>query len=399
MDSIQNNSTLEEKSEHKNFFSKRNIILIIITTVLSLGLMAVTVLFIIDMNWINFFKNIGSGLAVGHGVLWFVLLLLFMAFAIAYNYLYIWIRLRRLGIKIPALQYFTFSLSIAFLKGVTPSNFVYDPYTIFWLKTQGVSTSRATSIMFSNALLWQAVQLLIHIPSFIIVMMKADLVLQMNAGGVALIVFMSIGLFVDVIGCLLMVLLCFSKRSHFVLSSIFNWFKKKLHMKYHTKAEIEKKYKTKATIKREVIDFYRNWIDTSFIIVILVAYELADYYSIATALALINGKGDFILNAKSINYIYHSANMAFNANRLNIIPAFGVGLEASLLGLINVLGGIQTTTGASVDEFVKEGVFLWRSFDTFFPALFGLFAFGGLTIYHIKSYKKKHGSFLESKYE
>lgn len=399
MAETQNNKTIEEKSESKNFFNKRNIIIIIITSLLSIGLVAVTVLFIIDMDWSKFVHNIGAGVALKLGWLWLMLLILFMAFSVAYNYLYIWIRLRRMGVKVPAWQYFAFSLSISFLKGVTPANFIYDPYTIFWLKTQGVSTSRATSIMFSNALIWQALVLLIHIPSYIIVMMKVDLLIALGASGIAIVTLMALGILIDVLGCLVMALLCFSKRAHYVLSSIFNWFKKKLHMKYHTKAEIEEKYKTRATIRREVVEYYKNWLDTLIIIVILVAYELAVYYSLNSALALINANNKFAFN---VNDVFHSANMAFNANRINIIPGFGVGLEWSLLEMLKALGGIQeninvgATTG---NEFIKEGIFLWRSFYTYFPALLGLIGFAGLTAYHVQSFRHKHGSMVESKYE
>ncbi|XQP55423.1 MAG: hypothetical protein ACOQNV_01520 [Mycoplasmoidaceae bacterium] len=401
MAEMQNNKTIEEKSENKNFFNKRNIIIIILTTLLSIGLLVLTVLFIIDMNWLKFFRDIGSGLTLQLGALWLVLLILFMAFSIAYNYLYIWIRLRRLGVKIQAWQYFTFALSISFLKGVTPANFIYDPYTVFWLKTQGVSTSRATSIMFSNALLWQIMELLIHIPSFIILMMRVDLLLSIpKGGGVALIVLMSLGILIDIIGCLVMLLLCFSRRAHYVMSSIFNWFKKKLHMKYHTKAEIEEKYKNRATIKKEVIEYYKNWTDTLVIILILVVYEMSVYFALSSALALINADQKFSFDVMAV---YHSANMAFNANRLNIIPSFGVGLEASLLAMLRVLGGINDSNFALAatqsDEFISEGIFLWRTFYTYFPALFGLCGFAGLTVYHVRSYRQKKGSFVESKYE
>lgn len=391
-----NVKTIEEKA-NKNFFNKRNIILIILTSLISLGLVFVTVMFIMDMNWSTFFTNIGSGLTHELGWLWLTLLIAFVIISFVYNYFPVWIRLRELGIKIKAWQYFVFALSISFLKGVTPANFVTDPYTIFWLKTQGVSTSRATSIIFSNGLLWQSAALLIHLPSFIVIMTKADILLStLNpAGAIALIVFMSIGIFIDAVGVLVMVLLCFSKKAHFVLSSIFNWFKKKLHMKYHTKAEIEEKYKTRATIKNEVISYYRHWGDTVVVVLVLALYELMIYFSISPSLMLVNN-GDYQFDVIAA---YHSLTMAFNANRLNLIPGLGVGLEASLLWLLKVLGGIQGGDSDSQKEFLSQGIFVWRSFFTYFTAVIGLFGFGTLTVYHVSSYKHKKGAFIESKYE
>lgn len=386
-------ATIEEKAESKSFFNKRNMVIIILTSLLSLALVVVTVLFIMDMSWDTFFTNIGHGLVLPLGWLWLLLLILFAIFSIVYNYIPIWIRLRELGIKIKAWQYITMSLSIAFLKGVTPANFVTDPYTIFWLKTQGVSTSRATSIIFSNSLIWQSAALLIHLPSFIIIMLRAD-VLIATGWGIAIIVLMAIGIFIDVVGVFVMVLLCFSKKAHFVASSIFNWFKKKLHLKYHSKAEIAEKYEKRATIKRDVIGYFQHKLDTVLIVLLLASYELVVYFSLSSALAIVNQGGAFSFD---VLLVYHSANMAFNANRLNLIPGLGAGLEAALLNMIVVLGNVQG--GGEPKEFVSQGIFLWRTFYTYFPAVIGLFGFIGLTVYHVRSYKKKKGAFIESKYE
>lgn len=399
---VKSSKTIDEKADHKSFFNTRNVVIIIITSLLSIALVALTIIFILDMNWDKFFANVGAGLQHELGWLWFSLLILFMAVTIAYNYIPIWIRLKEMGIKVKAWEYFLFSLSMSFLRGVTPSNFVCDPYTIFWLKTQGVSTSKATSIMFSNALIWQFAVLIIHIPSFILVMMQADAIISCSTWGIGIIILMAIGLGIDVIGCLVMVLLCFSKKAHYVMSSVFNWFKKKLHLKYHTKAEIEEKYKNKATLKRDVIGFYNNKLDTILIICILTGFELIVYFMFNDALMLINP----VINPHSIFVeipvyrfdplgVFNGVNMTFNANRINILPAYGIGLEAMLQDVIHAVGSVKPWS----KEFVSQGMFLWRTFFTYFPTLLGLFGFVGMTIFQIRSYKKKKGSFIATKYE
>lgn len=396
---VKSSKTIDEKAEHKSFFNTRNIVIIIITSLLSIALVALTIIFILDMNWDKFFANVGSGLQHELGWLWFSLLVLFMVVTIAYNYIPIWIRLREMGVKVRAWEYFLFSLSISFLRGVTPSNFIYDPYTVFWLKTQGVSTSKATSIMFSNALIWQAAVLIIHIPSFILVMMQADTIIACSTWGIGIIVLMSVGLAIDIIGCLVMVLLCFSKKTHFIMSSVFNWFKKKLHLKYHTKAEIEEKYKNRATLKRDVIGFYKNKLDTIMIICILTGFELIVYFMFNDALMLINPVNNpFTFDPLGV---FNGVNMTFNANRINILPSYGLGLEAMLRDVIHAVGNVQPWPEGSKDaaQFVNQGMFLWRTFFTYFPTLLGLFGFIGMTAFQIRSYKKKKGGFIEAKYE
>lgn len=399
----QNNKapSMEEKAESKSFFTKRNIVILVLATLVSIGLAAITLGIIFDPSiWGTFFINIGKGIRINFGVMWLTLLIVFAVWNIAYNSLPMWVRLKQMGVKIKWWQYILFSLSVSFFKGVTPANFVYDPYTIFWLKTQGVSTSRATSIMFSNALLWQASVLLVHIPSYVLVMVKYQAMLTLGPGAMALIVFMSIGILVDIIGCLVMALLCFSRHAHIFMSSVFNWFKKKLRLKYSSKAEIIEKYKNKATMRKEVIEFYSDKSSTVIIIFILVAYELSVYFILSPALALVNADNQFSFDAI---YVYHSTNMALNANRLNLVPGFGLGLEPALYGLLKTLGGpnggITGGSDAECTKFIQQGIVLWRAFFTYLPALLGLCAFAGLTSVQVRSYRKNKSSFIQEKYE
>ncbi len=389
---IDRTKTIEEQAEQKTFFTKRNVILLICTIIVSVVLLWVTIQFVLKIEFVQLFDSIAQGFQSGWGILWFSALVLFMIIVIVYNYFPVWCRLRNTGVKINAWQYFVFGINISFLKAVTPANFVYDPYAIFWLKTHGVSTARASSIMFCNTLLWQAIQFILHIPSFIIIMTSG--VDFTDPMWITVVVLMSLGLFIDVLGCLFMSLLCFSKKAHYVLSSIFNWFKKKLHMKYHTKAEIEEKYKNRATIKNDVIEYFKDWKGTIAVIIGLAVYEIVLYFAIGFSMSFINN-GDYWFD---FGKVYNSANMAFNANRLNIIPGFGVGLEAIMSFLLKSNNGIITRFG-DVDSFVNNSIVFWRLFYTYAPALMGLFGFIGLTIVQVTRYKKKKGKFIEAKYE
>ncbi|MCQ3908089.1 MAG: hypothetical protein MJ200_00550 [Mycoplasmoidaceae bacterium] len=42
--------TIEEKAESKSFFTKRNVIIIILTSLLSIGLLALTIKFILNID-------------------------------------------------------------------------------------------------------------------------------------------------------------------------------------------------------------------------------------------------------------------------------------------------------------------------------------------------------------
>lgn len=389
--------TIEEKAESKSFFTKRNVIIIILTSLLSIGLLALTIKFILNIDWANFVISFKTGVTVHLGWLWLTVLILFVFVNFVYNSLPTYIRLRKLGIHASPAQWILFSLSISFFKAVTPSNFVYDPYTIFWMKTQGVTTSRATSTMFSNGLLWQAVELLVHIPSYIIVMTRLNDVLATDYGtSLTWIIMMNVGIFVDVFGVLFMLLLCFSRRAHYVMSSIFNRVKKAFKMKYHTKAEIEEKYKNRAVIRQDSINYFKDWKNTLLIVLIFAAFDLIVFFTINPALFLVNNDGKYTFNAVSV---FNATNMAFNANRINILPGQFVGLESCLVTFLHGIGGINGGSFGAQEQFLKQGIFVFRLFLTFFTCLIGLVGFGVLTGLQVGSFRKDKGSFISNKYE
>lgn len=382
MENTQTTKTIEQKAQGKNFFTKRNIILIVVTTIISLGLVALTFFVIFKPSiWSTFFTNLGIGFKSTWGWAWFIILVLFACFNVMYNMIPFWFRLRKEGLHIKFWEWLCFSLSVSFLKAVTPLNFVYDPYIIFFLSSKGVPVSRASSVMLSNMLIWQIGLFLVNLPSFIIVLVKPwQVAVSIKA---TLIVFMSIGIALDIAIICLLLLLCFSKNAHYAVSRVFNGIKKRLHMKYHTKEEIIEKYKVKAQTRRDVINDIKDWKSTVGLLLFYIAHEMIVYFTLCAALKMIDH--DFYsFNAIAV---YHSANMAFNANRFNPIPGFGIGLEYSLIGLLKGLGGIKPRGG--MDTFVGQGILLWRNFYTYIPALAGIVGFGVLTSIQIGRYNKR----------
>lgn len=392
-------STIENNPKKGgNFFTTKKVVLMSLFFVLTIVILFLTIRFIMGVN----FKQLASAVDRGFGedlaALWLTLLISYIFYAIFCNFATFWIRLRKLGYKIPFWEYWLFGASYSFLKAITPILFS-DPYALFWLKTKGISTSRATSLLFSNVLFWQIIQFLVTLPSFIIVLVNRNLLFD-DPEGITAFTFLCLGIITDACCIAIMLMLNLSKKMHSGLSKIFNWFKKKFHMKYHSKAEIEEKYKNQATIKRDFIGYLKDWKTTSLLISIYVVNELYTYFAVCWSLYFVQFQmvGSTLFEMTFDFWgAFNSANVCFTANRLNFITPNGEGsIQALLYVYLDKIGNLNVIEVNGANASVKESginnsILLWRMFNAYFPAILGLMCMVGLTTKQVRDYKKyKH---------
>ncbi|MDE6477220.1 MAG: hypothetical protein K2L48_03440 [Mycoplasmoidaceae bacterium] len=77
-----------------------------------------------------------------------------------------------MGFKSSFLQNVLYDFTMVFLWTITPANLVADPYSLFWIKSHGVSNSKSFVLVCSNGMICQTAQVMITIPSFIVVSMQ-----------------------------------------------------------------------------------------------------------------------------------------------------------------------------------------------------------------------------------
>lgn len=407
-----NHKLIEEKAEESNkkkdkgFFTVRNFVLISFFSIVAIAIIVCTVLFITPIQWDKLGETIASGFVTKIGILWFVLLIFYFAYSIFTNYATLWLRIRKLGYKIPQWEYWLYAAATSFLRAVTPTLFT-DPYTIFWLKTHGISTSRATSLMFSNTLIWQIIQFTVTFPSFVMVLIYRD---QMLYTGLAnnweyILAFslLCAGIVIDAFSIAFMVMLNLSKKMHSGMSKVFNWIKKKLHMKYHTKAEIEKKYKEQATIKRDFINYMKDWKTTILVFVTFTLNELVLYFAVVWALYFVKNVSytvsdvaqNFVVTF-SFGWAFNCANVTFTAARLAFLIPGGEGAQQWLLSRFLDQLGSPVFDPVPTEDIKNEiqhivsnnGILVWRVFGNYLPAFVGLAAMIGLTVKQVGQYKK-----------
>lgn len=365
----------------KNFFTKKKIIIFSLFFIITIVLFSCAIIFIFKTNIPLLIIQIKFGLITKGKRIWFLILILYFLIMPIFNVISFWLRVRRIK-KISFIQWFCLAITIDFIKAITPANFIYDPYTVFWMKMNGVPIRKATTIMFINAWQWQLTQILITVPSFIVVIRHGYAMLT-NQLNVSIFSLMIIGLSIDIIGLIIMTLLCLSTNVHYFLSSILNWFKKKFKLKYHTRIEINEKYKNQKVMKRDFYEYLNDYSSTILTFIFVLLEEIFVYSATYFAFAF------FLPQNVEINFmsIFNVANIAYTANKMIPLPGGEFSTQIIMKQLFDVYGGIKNCRINEKEDYIANSILLWKWFNSYLIAFFGFFGFWYLTYDQIKNKK------------
>lgn len=398
-----------DESKPKSFLTKKKIIWAAVFFAVSLVLVGLTIRYVLKIEWNSFFQAIRAGFDHKIGILWFFLLLCTSFLNVLRCFITLMPRIKKLGVNISWGDYLLYGITVCFLGQVTPSSLITDPYTIFWMKTHGISTSKCASILFTNTLFWQVGQIILTLPPLIICIINRHTMWEYFSGGIAagktIYSLIIIGCIIDYIGLAFIFLMCVSKRFHYRLSCIFNWFKKKFHMKYHTKPEIVEKYKTQAVIKTDFIEFMKDWKTSLLIFMLFSVGDILATFALGVDLSFVQyaslerltGVTESVKVPFDWGWIFICGKLSVPANRLNLLPGAALLFEKSLSILINSLSGWKPfPPGIYTDESIhtahetiaNNGAFMGRCFGGYVPALVGIGGFVALTIQQVRLKKK-----------
>jgi len=400
----------EDTNKPKAFMTKKRLILTIVFLVISIGFVFITIFPILKINWSLFNQSIGVGFAQSWGFLWLLLIIINAFINLNRNFITIIPRIKKLGCKISYKDYIIYSLTLSFLYCVTPASLVADPYTMFWLKTYGVTTSRATGILFSNSLLWQFSQIIINLPFLVILCIFREPLL-ISAEGKTIFILVWVGVAIDVIGFAVLLALNMSKNFHYVCSRIFNWFKKKFRMKYHTKEETKEKYKKRAVLKQDFINSIKDWKTTLLILFLFMLGEFLGLLAMIWAMSFVQ-YGIIASTSRAITFakidfnwgwVLVCARLSVPANKINILPGQAMGYEAVLLKLLSVYSDLKVPVYVPLEQvepmkqtMVSNAVLTGKLFYGWLPALIGIGCFVSLTVKQNRL--AKEGKLIQQKY-
>jgi uncharacterized membrane protein YbhN (UPF0104 family) len=145
--------TISQKSEpQRRFLDAKKVTLIALALAIMIALVVVSFTTILNkFSFASLFSNIHDAFSdsqtKGVAILMLVLLILYFCFKFFNVSVPYMIRLKALGIKVPLKEAILYHLTSAFLAAISPGVLLTEPYNMFWLKTQGVTTAQATAIV------------------------------------------------------------------------------------------------------------------------------------------------------------------------------------------------------------------------------------------------------------
>lgn len=357
------NSVGNNNNQKNEIFSKKKLILLISSLFVSIGLVVVTFLCILKVPLDQFFSDLANGIQAKTWIfILLIIMLCFKALLIAPAHI---IRIHALGIKVNKLDAFLYSLSYLFLTLISPANLLTDPFTLFWLKTCKLTNKQVYSILTTNAFIWQVVQIVITLPSYIYLCSQYSL-FTTETEDIIIFWMITIGMLIDVgIFCFFGILI-FSKKITYYLSISFNYVKKIFKLKYHTKEETKKKYLIRGESVVLSINMLKDYKNSILIFVCYTFIELITYFNFMASINLLLPLGsstDFI-------HTFNVINVAATANKFIPIPGNLGSTEYTFSKLIQLFVKVD---GVNVDEnTANSAILLWRWANLYVPAILGI---------------------------
>lgn len=366
-------------SETKNLFSTRNIIILCVLFAVMIGLIIYAALGLLQINFNEMFNTIGKTLSSGGlGGLWLTLLIFFPFIKSFYFSFVYFIRLKEDKIKVSMWEWLFFGGCFLFITSIVPLALGGPMYALFWLKTKGYDTAKATALSMTTGLIGWLMQIIITWPSFIYISTFSGI---NDIWNVYWLVVLGIILDMVVTACIFAIL--FTKKINFWLSYVFNTIKKWLKVSYHTKDQIWKKYYKDETLRRHAYYYFvTKWKGTLAIFAINFVYCFSLYGEVYCGFALVATPAEFA----QIDFItlFSCTNITITAN--NFIPLPGGEGTTQL-----VLTALLSATGLNLNDdssTIAYTIMTWRSFTFYLPLVISSIGFGTMIYRHTKNFKK-----------
>ena len=354
--------------EKNNFFTKKRVTILFFAAIFAIAFsITISILLLkIDINSINNFFIQGFKQPNNMFFLWFILMFAFPLYSSLLRYIVIYIRIRKENCSAKWYDWIFLIFIGSFLNAITPFSIGNEPYSLYWLKTHGLTTRKSLLILASTGIMNPLAQILVTWPSFFIV--SGSYGEFGNAIEWSASYWLAFaGLIFDLIAFFSFFAITYSRRIHFFLNSVYYWIRKKFRMSYKTKEDMKIKYVQKAVFKEEFIEEMRNYKFYIFVLIENVVWNVLLYSSMYFSFEL-SGALENISFSDWFNY----TNIAVTANNWIPIP----GAEGTLqILIITFINGINTNVDNVFKENVNNIIFVWRIFTFYLPAVIGMICF------------------------
>lgn len=371
-----------KKPNEAKFLTKKRILLGILFIIISLIIVSLTIIFILDIDFNKFFEQIAIGVTNNPlAWLWLSLLIIFLFYRIYYYSIPFIVRFSRMGIHCKWYEWILFSLLCMFIAGITPTSAGAEPYMLWFCKSKGLKISESTSLIFSNGFIVQFVSCLLALPCFIYFCIIIPTVASSSSTGWLTIIIVFVGMFLMVVVNIFYGLLCLSKKAHYYLSRIWNNVKKGLKLPYHTKSQTKKTYLVDQTLKREFLEYIKQYKDTLLVTFSVVAMYVMLYCCLyfaadlcAPSVKLENGNVYGLYGEIDFLSFFWCVDLAVSVNGYIPLPGGEGTIQLVLNDLLSATGNFTNVNNEifeqiNVSGFIGNAILLWRCMTFYFPVL------------------------------
>ena len=390
----------QKKTASSSFFSAKQIIILTVSVVFAVGVFAFT---FSRVNWAALINNLSSSLVEELAAWLFTVLILFSFVKLFYYLPSYWIRFKELKITCSTWEWINFSIICMFIVCITPTSAGCEPYVLYFLKKKGLPTNQASALVFSNGFFTQTILFFLSMPVFIYLLTQLDVIFAIGNSpeGVFINPITAFFLIIGGMSIMLLVLLfyfglCFSKRTHYYMSRIWNRVKMLLRLDYHTKEETKKTYLQEGKLRWYFISFVKMKKGTIFIITFTLLYNVLQFYCVNLSFMVLNN--DLYNQATSWWVVWISADLAVAANSYIPMPGGEGTLQLILMSLIYVFNGEISMLDPSFQALTGLSISLWRSATFYLPTFLSTFGFFAICIFGaIRSKNRKEKNMIKLK--
>lgn len=354
----------------KGFFSKKKIITFGILFAITIGLIVFTLIGVLDINFIELFNNIGQSLKTYKlAILFLILLIVFPFVKVINNIFYFYLVLKRMGIKVRKRDWFSLACVVFFIVFVTPSSLGSEPFYIYWLNKKIFDVKKSSAICLANSVIGELSALIVTAPSFIYFCTQYNLITEYGGGNIVF-WFAVIGVSVDWIVMFSLIVLVYSKKTHYFFSLCFHKTKKFFNLKHKSKEEIISETIGEAVFKKEAIKILKMYSCTIWGFVWYCIFNVLIYVYMYFSLGVLT-------DLATVNFldVFNYMNVGVTAN--NFVPLPGSEGSLQLILKIMLQPSFNNLSEEQTTLVINQGIFVWRLFTTQIPAVFGMVFMSG----------------------